>query len=195
MFDGIKDGIVNAFKTVVNAIIRGINKVIAVPFNAINSVLEKIHGISILGVSPFSWVHTFNVPQIPELEEGGVLEKGQVGLLEGKGAEAVVPLEKNTGWIQRVARQIQSYTIEANNSIKNILPVDDIREMYADETREISRMGDLLERMLDFLMQYFPEFAALMEKDVVLDDGTLVAKLTPKIDRQLAVIYKRKDRG
>ena len=116
-------------------------------------------------------------------------------MLEGKGAEAVVPLEKNTGWIQRVARQIQSYTIEANNSIKNILPVDDIREMYADETREISRMGDLLERMLDFLMQYFPEFAALMEKDVVLDDGTLVAKLTPKIDRQLAVIYKRKDRG
>ena len=71
----------------------------------------------------------------------------------------------------------------------------DIREMYADETREISRMGDLLERMLNFLMQYFPEFAALMEKDVVLDDGTLVAKLTPKIDRQLAVIYKRKDRG
>ena len=103
IFDGIKDGIVTAFKNIVNGIIRGINKVVAVPFNAINSVLNRLRGINILGVSPFGWLGSISVPKIPELEQGGVLKKGQVGLLEGKGAEAVIPLERNTGWLNRIA--------------------------------------------------------------------------------------------
>lgn len=107
IFDGIKDGIASVFTTVVNAIIRGINKVISIPFNAINNTLKKIRGISILGAKPFSWISTFSVPQIPELEEGAVLEKGQVGLLEGNGAEAVVPLDKNKKWISAVARDME----------------------------------------------------------------------------------------
>lgn len=106
IFDGIKDGIVSAFKNVVNAIIRGINKVVSVPFNAINSVLNKLRGVSILGVSPFGWLGRISVPKIPELEYGAVLKKGQVGLLEGKGAEAVVPLERNTGWLTKIATML-----------------------------------------------------------------------------------------
>lgn len=110
IFSGIKEGIANAFKTVVNAIIRGINKIIAFPFNKINDMLDKIRNIEFLGISPFkNLISRFNVPQIPELYRGGVLEKGQVGLLEGDGAEAVVPLEQNTGWIKKVAREMMSY--------------------------------------------------------------------------------------
>lgn len=108
VFEGIKEGIVNVFKTVVNAIIRGINAVVAVPFNAINGIFGRLRGISILKVQPFSWLPTLNVPQIPQLFEGGVLEKGQTGLLEGNGAEAVVPLEKNTKWIRRVAAEMST---------------------------------------------------------------------------------------
>ena len=74
IFDGIKEGIVNFFKTIVNGIINGINKVIAIPFNAINKILRKINGINILGVQPFTWVHEFNVPQIPALAQGGYVE-------------------------------------------------------------------------------------------------------------------------
>lgn len=108
VFDGIKEGIVSAFKTVVNAIIRGINKVIAVPFNAINGILDKISEVSIAGIEPFSGlVHRLPVPQIPELAEGGVLKRGQVGLLEGDGAEAVVPLERNKKWISATASELK----------------------------------------------------------------------------------------
>ena len=108
-FDGIKDGIVSALTTVVNAIIRGINKVISFPFNAINEMLNKIRDISILDMQPFAglWEHNpLAIPQIPELAKGGILKRGQVGLLEGDGAEAVVPLEKNTQWIKRVAAEM-----------------------------------------------------------------------------------------
>lgn len=107
IFDGIKDGIVTAFKDIVNRLIRGINKVVSVPFNALNKVLDKIREVEIAGFSPFKGlISEISVPEIPELEYGGVLKKGQIGLLEGKGAEAVVPLEKNLGWIKKIAAEL-----------------------------------------------------------------------------------------
>lgn len=77
IFDGIKDGIVNAFKAVVNAIIKGINKVVALPFDGLNGILNKISSLEILGIKPFSWL-TWRapVPQIPLLAQGGWFEKG-----------------------------------------------------------------------------------------------------------------------
>ena len=108
IFKGIQNGIVNAFKAIVNGIIRGINRVIAVPFNAINNTLERIRNVSIGGVRPFAGVVTrFNVPQIPLLARGGVLARGQVGLLEGNGAEAVVPLDQNRKWIAAVTAELK----------------------------------------------------------------------------------------
>lgn len=107
VFENIKEGIVDAFKAVVNVIIRGLNKVIKLPFEGLNEVLDTIHGLTIAGLKPFNWL-TWRapVPQIPELAKGGVLAKGQVGLLEGNGAEAVVPLDQNQKWIAAVAHDM-----------------------------------------------------------------------------------------
>ena len=120
IFDGIKDGIVSAFKDIVNAIIRGINRTISVPFNAINGVLDKIRGVNILGISPFQDLGSISVPVIPELYRGGVLRKGQVGFLEGNGDEAVVPLEKNTGWLDEVAKRIVDRSGGAGNQPQTV---------------------------------------------------------------------------
>lgn len=73
IFDGIKDGILEGLKAVINSLITGINKVIAVPFNGINTALKKIRDIKILGLSPFSFISTISVPQIPKLAEGAVI--------------------------------------------------------------------------------------------------------------------------
>jgi len=109
VFEGVKDGIVEAFKSVVNAIIRGINKVISIPFKAINKILKKIKKVKIAGIQPFKdMIDELSIPQIPELESGGVLKKGQVGLLEGNGAEAVVPLDKNKLWISKTAKELKN---------------------------------------------------------------------------------------
>lgn len=109
IFAGIKEGIASVFKTVVNAIIRGINKVVAVPFNAINGMLNKIRGISVAGVEPFKSLWKKNplkVPEIPLLAQGGVVRKATAAIIGEDGAEAVVPLEKNTGWIKKLAAEI-----------------------------------------------------------------------------------------
>lgn len=117
IFDGIKDGIVNAFKKVVNAIITGINKVVALPFKGLNALLDKIQGVTILDFQPFSFV-TWRapIPEIPYLAKGGVLKKGQVGFLEGDGAEAVVPLEKNTKWLDKIAERLSAKILGLNGT-------------------------------------------------------------------------------
>lgn len=97
IFSGVVDGISNIFKTIVNALISGINKVIATPFNTINKLLNKIRGIEILGVSPFKslWKQSpLPVPQIPKLKVGTnyVAQEGLAYLHEG---EAVVPKKYN----------------------------------------------------------------------------------------------------
>ncbi len=85
IFSGIKEGIENTFKTVVNGIIRGINKIVKVPFDAINGALKRLKDIELLNKHPFSFLPTISVPQIPELERGiGLAEKGKQYLLEGK---------------------------------------------------------------------------------------------------------------
>ena len=199
IFDGIKDGIVKAFKTVVNAIIKGINKVISIPFNAINAVLSKIHGISILGVSPFSWVHTFNVPQIPLLAEGTVVDKGARQAIIGEdGAEAVVPLEKHTGWIRNVARQLHEFSLETTANISDVLP-DNYGKTLEYQQQQVSVLdivADKLNTLIDVLAEYFPEFAELMRnKQLVLDTGVLVGEIAPDMDKALGNIYKKKGRG
>lgn len=76
IWSGIKEGIENTFRTVVNAIIRGMNTIIAVPFNKINSMLNTIRNASFLGISPFQnmWgVNPLPVPQIPMLARGAVI--------------------------------------------------------------------------------------------------------------------------
>lgn len=76
IWSGIKEGIENTFRAVVNAIIRGMNTIIAVPFNRINSMLNTIRNAHFLGISPFQnmWgVNPLPVPQIPMLARGAVI--------------------------------------------------------------------------------------------------------------------------
>ena len=112
IFDGIKDGIASTFKTIVNGLISGINKIIATPFNAINGMLNTIRGISVLGIQPFSGLWSYNpltVPQIPKLALGGIVNRpgrGVPAIIGEAGAEAVLPLENNTEWMDILADKI-----------------------------------------------------------------------------------------
>lgn len=103
VFEGIKEGISNVFHNVVNAIIRGINKVIAAPFNAINGIFNTLRGVTILKMQPFGWLPGLEVPQIPELAEGGQAAGGSAMVGE-EGPEivdlprgaTVIPLDRSS---------------------------------------------------------------------------------------------------
>lgn len=162
IFVDIRDGILTAFKAIVNALIRGINTVVAIPFNAINSILQAIHDVSILGVRPFTWVGTIGVPQIPYLAKGGVLKRGQVGLLEGDGAEAVVPLEQNTGWIDKIADSLLTKVSRRDYaSAMAGVPLPAMAMGTVVPPRALSRSGSAfseedIDRLISGLRAFFP---------------------------------------
>lgn len=91
IFDGIKEGITEAFKTIVNAIIKGINKVIAIPFKGINSALTKIRDINILGVEPFKdKIKPISIPEIPTFATGGYPDSGDLFFANENGIPEMV---------------------------------------------------------------------------------------------------------
>ena len=95
---GILNGLINNLESFINSAITMLNGLI----DAINQMLAAIGAF--IGIN----IQIPNIPlmTLPRLEKGGVLEKGQVGLLEGTGAEAVVPLDQNRAWISAVAEDM-----------------------------------------------------------------------------------------
>lgn len=113
------NGIVNIFKGIFNLIPNAIEGIINGAIGLINGIIGGINKVT-------KWVGIPAIPKIPEvslpkLEEGGVLEEGQVGLLEGNGAEAVVPLDQNHKWISAVADDMQDHGIGGDSEVKEVL--------------------------------------------------------------------------
>lgn len=73
IFVDIKDGVVSAFKTIVNDLIWGINEAISIPFGGINWALRKLKYANILGIQPFSAIREISIPRIPYLAKGAVI--------------------------------------------------------------------------------------------------------------------------
>lgn len=146
IFMGIVDGITEAFRNIVNAIIGGINHVVAIPFNAINGFLSFLKGIDILGIKPFDWVGTIDVPQIPLLAEGGFVNGTTGAIIGEEGAEVVLPLESNTGnWsgllasalAEEMSLQGNSGTVNVymDNKINNKLDAEEIGQIMIQSIR------------------------------------------------------------
>jgi len=157
--------------TMGNAVKSGMNRVISMIQNTINKGIGLINSaIKLANKLPGISVGTVPKLSLPRLAQGGVLEKGQVGLLEGTGAEAVVPLENNRAWLSKVAEdlhELQGGSFQRGNN----------REIEA-----------LLNRAIDLLED-------LARMKIYLDSGALVGELTPAIDGRLSDRWIHVKRG
>lgn len=110
IFKGVWDTLFGIVKFPINLIIDGINLLWKGIYTAVKGIVDSIGGVAGALGDLFGQDWHFSMPDkpplIPKLAEGGILEKGQVGLLEGEGDEAVVPLSQHTEWIDKVALQI-----------------------------------------------------------------------------------------
>ena len=83
------------FTGTLNALIRGLNKII-----------DTLKNIDVFGVQPFSWMSN-----IPQLAKGGIVNnpgRGVTATVGEAGAEAVLPLENNTDWMDALAERLAS---------------------------------------------------------------------------------------
>lgn len=153
-----------------NAVRAGMNGVISAVQNTINRGIGLINSaIRLANKLPGINVGTVPTLSLPRLARGGVLERGQVGILEGSGAEAVVPLENNRAWLSRVAEDLNELQMTRQ-------PVGD-----DDIIPRLNRIIELLERL--FGMQ------------IRLDSGALVGELAPAVDVRLGKMYRTASRG
>lgn len=120
-FGGLWDTIKNKFSSIGTnianaiggAVKSGINGVISMIERTINSAIRLINGaISLINLIPGVSVGKLSELSMPRLARGGVLDHGARAVIAGEdGAEAIVPLEKNTKWIKMVASQLQNSLI------------------------------------------------------------------------------------
>lgn len=122
IFTDIKDGIVTAFKSIVNSLIKGLNKVISIPFDGINTALRKIRDINILGATPFSGLKTISIPAIPYLAQGGMVDAGQLFVANEAGPELVANVGRKTAVmnndqiVESVSRGVYQAVVQAMGS-------------------------------------------------------------------------------
>ena len=170
-FSNIGTNIGNAIS---GAVKSGINGVIGMIEGVINTGINMINGaIGLINKIPGVEIGKFEKLKLPRLAKGGVLEKGQVGLLEGDGAEAVVPLDQNRAWISRVAQDM-NVAVGGNN--------DGI----------ISSLAEIR----DLLVQFFPDVMnALLSLGYAPDEATLARWLAPAMNKEFGRLAIQEGRG
>lgn len=111
----IFNGIWNGIKGVINSIIGGIEKMANGVINGINGMINAMNNLSFdvpdwvpgIGGETFGFnIGTIGTISIPRLAKGGVVDQATLAMIGEAGQEAVVPLENNTGWIDKIAAKI-----------------------------------------------------------------------------------------
>lgn len=123
----VGDAISGAVKNAINFILSKAVSIINGFIGALNNVIGIINHIPKVDISKIDTL------SVPELERGGILKKGQTGFLEGNGAEAVVPLDKNEKWITAVAREMKAAL--AGNAAAGAVAGDIVIPVYIGQSK------------------------------------------------------------
>lgn len=104
IFKGVFDSLVWIAKAPLNAIISLINGAIS-GINSMIRMVNKVPGIEI-----------GQIPKIPYLAKGGIIDNPTLAMVGEAGREAVIPLQNNRGGIQEIATLIASMMPQGNTN-------------------------------------------------------------------------------
>ncbi len=163
-------------KNIFSNIVTGLGNIFKAPLNfiigGINGFIRGLNSLTIPDWVPGVGGLSMNIPEIPKLKVGmDYVPEDDFPALLHKG-EAVLTKEENTQYRQAKSRESIAYN-ENNN--KNL--------------------SYLLQKLIDILLAYFPQFEKLMDRDLVFEDGTVAARLTPLVDRNLSDEETKRRRG
>lgn len=141
IFRGIFDGLTNIAKKPLNAII-----------DAINAMIRGLNKIKLPNWIPGFGGMGINIPTIPKLAKGGIVDAPTIAMVGEAGKEAVMPLENNTGWITDLAAKVADrMPVSVGNSNDNsmsgdlILQIDGsiIGKVALNQLRKMQRQGGI----------------------------------------------------
>lgn len=114
-FGGIWDKIKNKFSklgtsigdAISSAVKSGINGVISLIERTINKAISLINGaIKLINLLPGVNVGYVKKLNMPRLAKGGIIDSATIAMVGEQGKEAVVPLENNTEWMDKLADRL-----------------------------------------------------------------------------------------
>ncbi|BDC01593.1 hypothetical protein CP118TE_13020 [Clostridium perfringens E] len=115
-------GVVDIF----GGIMSGLGAVLKAPLNIVIGLINTaIGGLNKISITTPDWLpgglggkhFGVNLPKIPYLAKGGVVNSATLAMIGEAGKEAVVPLENNTGWTDKVGALLA-------NSLINLMQVN-----------------------------------------------------------------------
>lgn len=139
---GIADTISGIFKSAINSVIGFLESVLNTPMNLINGFIDGINSVvGVLGIS----IGKLPTISLPRLATGGVVTSPTLSVVGESGAEAVMPLERNTGWIDELADRIAARGgVSGSGQIVNNYEVyndADVALISRDQARLMRRMA------------------------------------------------------
>jgi phage-related protein len=145
----------NAFKSVINT---------AIDFVAdfINGTIKLINGaVGLINKIPGVNIKTISTITLPKLAKGGIVSSPTVAQLGESGQEAVVPLENNTEWLDKLASKINNSNNSGMNNSSDIIPVTNeqksqsnsitinVSGVFATSAQEQKKIADIIAKQLN----------------------------------------------
>lgn len=118
--EDIFKGIKNVIKTPINGIIGFINSMVSAVCSGVNLMIDALNAINVeipdwgifgdLRGKKFGFnIGRITAPKIPMLAKGGIVTEPTTAIIGEQGKkEAVLPLEQNTGWMDKMADKVST---------------------------------------------------------------------------------------
>ena len=129
-FTGIWDSIKEIFSKVGSAIAdaisgavkKAVNSVLSLAIKIINGFIKAINlAIAVINLIPGVDIKKLDLMEVPKLARGGIIDKPTIAMVGEAGKEAVMPLERNTGWIDQLASKLGDKIGGATGDMKLIV--------------------------------------------------------------------------
>ena len=201
-FSGVWKKIKNSFTSIgtkigdaiSGAVKSGVNGLIGLVEKRINGFLKLINGaIGIINEIPGVSISKIKLVSFQRLAQGGVVDKPTPAIFGEDGAEAVVPLENNTGWIRKVSKQLHEFTVDGSE----MQGAWDRRSVEIQQ-QQLSAMGRIeqkIQALLELLEDFFPEALGRMNRVMEMDGVVVARTLAPRMDVELGRLAVSKERG
>ena len=182
----IVSNIFNGIKTTISNVINSAKSIVQTGLNAIKGFFDKLKiKFPNIKLPHFSIKGKFSLdpPSVPKLAVDWYAKAMNAPMLLTK--PTIFGMNPNGSLLG--GGEAGSEVVSGASTLMNM-----IQSAVGAET---SGLISIFSQLVSILSEYFPEIIDRMEKEIVLDDGTLVGKLAPKIDAELGNINRLKIRG
>lgn len=154
-FSGIWEKIKNIFSkvgtaiadSIKNTVSSAVNKVLSTAVNIINGFISAINfAIGIINAIPGVNISKISKLEVPKMAKGGIVDSATLAVIGEQGKEAVVPLENNLEWLDKLSGMLadrmgggnnQPIVLQVDGKVFAQTSIDTINQL----TRQTGKLG------------------------------------------------------